>query len=353
MIILDSSVLRECGLESSSVELLRTIRTVLGHGMSMPWMVMEELAAYQARKYQGKHTAASQALEALRRATPWQTALALDPIHLDRVREHWREQWSTVADVITPSDTVMREALFREANILGPCRADRSEKGGAGDAATWLTAVDYTRQHEDEVVYFVSSNTQDFGDGTLESYPYPMAADLEGIGDRFIHLTSLDDVLRRFARSIEADHGVAQEVIRTPEASTIVLGAAQEIMGAQGRFAGFERLSLRTEWGETRGRVRLLGGPTVVLDTVRDVVAYQVGFHEWYSVTARWLLRADVFDTGLGIISGASTWETRLLFHASPVGVAPKITLLRSWDPQPASVKDFERLSGNPAPPRV
>ncbi|WP_178798510.1 hypothetical protein [Streptomyces sp. MNU77] len=45
MIILDTCILRGCGLDSSSAEVLRAIRTAGVERVSVPWMVMEELSA--------------------------------------------------------------------------------------------------------------------------------------------------------------------------------------------------------------------------------------------------------------------------------------------------------------------
>lgn len=352
MIILDTCVLRERGLESSSAELLRTIRAVGAQGVAVPWIAMEEMAAFHALKYQEKHAAAVDAVKALKRATPWQGISAVEPIALDRVRQHWREQWASVVDVISPSDEVMRDALFREANALGPCRSDRSRKTGARDAAIWLTAVEYARQHTEETVYFVSSNTRDFGDGTLDGYPHPMAEDLEGLDDRFVHVTSLDDVLPRFAQPTEADTSVAEEVVRSPQTSADVLGVAKGLMGSSGTYAEFPVLAFGNSWFHTYVRAWLLEGPTIVLDSIRDIKAYRVGAHVWYSVTARWFLCGDAFDAGLRILSAASVWDTRLLFNVEPYGIDPQLNLVRSWDPQPASVEEFEQLPIRPVPPR-
>lgn len=51
MIILDTSILRGLGLKSSTAELLRAIRESGVQRISVPWMVLEELAAQQVLKY--------------------------------------------------------------------------------------------------------------------------------------------------------------------------------------------------------------------------------------------------------------------------------------------------------------
>jgi hypothetical protein len=68
------------------------------------------------------------------------------------------------------SEAALGEAEFRESNVLPPCKAivinDRGEqvKTGCRDAAIWLTAVEYAREHPEKTVYFVSRDTKDFGD---------------------------------------------------------------------------------------------------------------------------------------------------------------------------------------------
>jgi hypothetical protein len=90
-------------------------------------------------------------------------------------------------------------------------------KTGGRDAAIWFTAVEYARAHPEEKVYFVSRNTKDFGDGT--AYPYPVKGDLDGIADRFVHLTSLDQVVKEFAKPIDVDEDRCARSSRVRRAS--------------------------------------------------------------------------------------------------------------------------------------
>ncbi|MFF0734107.1 PIN domain-containing protein [Streptomyces chartreusis] len=165
MIILDTSILRSFSPESSSADLLRTIRAVGAEQVAVPWMVVEELAAQQAIKHREKHEAAAQALESLRQATPWPLGMELPPRDLKAVRGHWRAKWGAVVDTIPTSEEALREAAFREANCLPPCKTSKGEKTGSRDAAIWLSAVEYAHQFPDVTVYFVSANTRDFGAG--------------------------------------------------------------------------------------------------------------------------------------------------------------------------------------------
>lgn len=101
----------------------------------------------------------------------------------------------------------MAQALFREANALPPCKQTGSpnnkKKSGARDAAIWLTAVAYAHDHPNETVFFVSDNTKDFGEGS--SHAFPMKEDIAGLGEGFVHLTSLGQLLDRFAQPAKVD----------------------------------------------------------------------------------------------------------------------------------------------------
>ncbi|MFB6680188.1 hypothetical protein ACFCWG_48970 [Streptomyces sp. NPDC056390] len=70
MIILDTNTLWGLSPEDSSADLLRAIRAAVGEKVAVPWVVMEELAAQQAIKYQEQHQRAAAAVEALREVTP-------------------------------------------------------------------------------------------------------------------------------------------------------------------------------------------------------------------------------------------------------------------------------------------
>ncbi|WP_329149404.1 PIN domain-containing protein [Streptomyces niveus] len=124
------------------------------------------------------------------------------------MRKHWRKKFGELVEVLPTSEVVMAQALFREANALPPCKQTGSpnnkKKSGARDAAIWLTAVAYAHDHPNETVFFfVSDNTKDFGDGS--SHAFPMKEDIAGLGERFVHLTSLGQLLDRFAQPAKVD----------------------------------------------------------------------------------------------------------------------------------------------------
>ncbi|MGH4036016.1 hypothetical protein ACQB60_44775 [Actinomycetota bacterium Odt1-20B] len=52
-------------------------------------------------------------------------------------------------------------------------------------------------------MYFVSGNTRDFGDAATR--PQLLDDDLTGLTDRFVHLTSIDEVAQQFALPVHPD----------------------------------------------------------------------------------------------------------------------------------------------------
>ncbi|WP_251049623.1 MULTISPECIES: PIN domain-containing protein [unclassified Streptomyces] len=183
LIILDTCILGSCGLGSSTADLLRMMRELEVERIAVPWAVMEEVTAQQVVKYRQQRGAAEKAHKALAEVAGWEVPPQLEAFDPEAVRKHWREEYGSIVEVIATSQSTLREALRREANILPPCKSvtagKETVKIGGRDAAIWLSAVEYAREHPDETVYFVSSNTKDFGHGN--AYEYPMDEDLAGL----------------------------------------------------------------------------------------------------------------------------------------------------------------------------
>ncbi|MER5890317.1 PIN domain-containing protein [Streptomyces sp. NPDC001941] len=147
----------------------------------------------------------------------------------ERVRQHWRERYGALVKTLPISDAAHREGYFREANEIAPCKAvggSSKIKTGARDAAIWLTAVAYAHAHPHETIYFVSENIKDFGDGT--SLEPAMAADISGLEDRFVVLTSLADVLSKFARETETVDAELLTLLNDPVATAHVADEAKK-----------------------------------------------------------------------------------------------------------------------------
>ncbi|MEU5497961.1 PIN domain-containing protein [Streptomyces griseofuscus] len=348
MIILDACILRGSGLNSSSTDVLRAIRTAGVEGVAVPWMVMEELSAQQAIKYRKQYEAAAQAIESLGKLTPWGLGYPMPDMDLDRLREHWRKQWSSVVDVIPTSEAALREGAFREANGLAPCRDD-GRKTGARDAAIWLSAVEYAKEHADQTVYFVSDNTRDFGDGT--SYADPMRTDIAELGERFVHLTGLGEVIDRFTESTTVEQDVIQRAVESEAALSAISRLAHTLGGGRKSTAWLQAIGgsafpckvadenqepihvSADGWLHDALRTR----PT----TISDVESYRVGDHVWCTATVRWLVYGTALFGSFPKMA-ACAFEARVLF--APDNDDPRLTVLRHSPFEPATDAEFTEL---------
>ncbi|MFF5090317.1 PIN domain-containing protein [Streptomyces niveus] len=343
MIILDANILKSTSLRSPAADMLRAIRAAKVERVAAPWIVMEEIAAQQVLSYQGKHDAALEAVNTLRRATPWADIVHPKRFDDEHVRKHWRARYSEVTEVIETSASAYQMAMFRETNLLAPCKTVNrgKNKTGARDAAIWLTAVEYARNHPTETVYFVSNNTEDFGDGT--SFPSPMDKDLRGLEDRFFLFTSLDGVLTKFATEVDAKVEDVQALLSTDESHGAVLEAAR---GASRRFRIVSG-SLLYEDG-MNGTLRSARGwepRAVALDKVSDVSAREIDGHKWFTASVRWLFAEDgrqVRRYGRECDKIAYAWQMRVLL--SPTASDSGLTILASQHPSPVTMEDLPNV---------
>ncbi|MFF7928975.1 PIN domain-containing protein [Streptomyces mirabilis] len=317
MIILDSNILKGISLRGPEAELLRALRASGVERVAAPWIVLEELAAQEALRYAEKHAAALDAMNTLRKATPWESVRIPRKADPERVRRHWRSRYAELAETLPTSQSAYQQALFREANLLAPCKTVNSgkHKTGARDAAIWLTAVEYTREHPEETVYFVSNNTADFGDGG--SFKHPLDEDLEDVQDRFILFTSLDGVVTRFATQVAAPEKEVREALAADSSHAVIAPAAmRQHRWVRGSTASVvERSSRRLM---NRHFARWLGAPAVCLSSVTDIRAHEIAGHMWCTATARWLLAGhDVLGSSRDNPLLYCAWETRVLLSTT------------------------------------
>ncbi|MFB6855095.1 PIN domain-containing protein [Streptomyces sp. NPDC056341] len=347
MIILDSSIVRSFNLHSANADLLRAIRLGTGQSVAVPWMALEELVAQQAIKYRDKHERARQAISALDDITPWGAPDLLDSLDLDRIRDHWRAKLGELFSVVETTEGALREAAFREANRLPPCNVVRDVKTGMRDAAIWLSAVEYAREHPDETVYFVSSNTNDFGSGA--PYPSPMDKDVRGLEGRFKHLTSMDEVAAEFAQPVETDIAWVTEALEK-HSSGVISGSSEE--GAFLLRAGQVRCTVPAK---TPGEYMAV--PVYHFETLRvrfagldSAKAYQINETLWVTASARWHLGgAGIIYAPDGFrVRGGCSWTVGVLFKGDESQWA--MSVLRAEAPVPLPVDDLERLDLATAP---
>ncbi|MFF6903727.1 PIN domain-containing protein [Streptomyces hydrogenans] len=331
MIILDANVLRGTNLRGLEADLLRTIRVAELESVGAPWIAVEEIAAQRAAEYEEKHKAASKAVRDLAISTPWNPPQP--PAHYDaeHVRTHWRNRYAEIADVLETSQAAYGEAMFRETNLLAPCKPSGDNKIGARDAAIWLTAVEYAREHPDETVYFVSENHRDFGKG--DSFKPPMDQDLADLGERFVLYTSLNDVLKKFATPVDAPEDKVRELLAASSAHTTV--GEEAVKYVQDRLG----LIKATVSSGTRRRTRPLNRawrptPTVTLASVSEITAHEIHDHQWCTAVVRWLVHGYLMG---GRVMSCS-WNTRVV--VSPTAPEKGLTVLAGWAMEPVTAEE-------------
>ncbi|MFE5595214.1 PIN domain-containing protein [Streptomyces sp. NPDC056549] len=351
MIILDANILKGTSLRGPAADVLRAIRATGGERVAAPWIAVEEVAAQQALAYERKHEAAVGAVNELRKATPWEHVPHPKRWGAERVRDHWRQRYGDIAEVIETSAEAYQQAMFRETNLIAPCKTVNSGKNktGARDAAIWLTAVEYARDNPEETVYFVSDNTEDFGDGT--SFPKEMARDIWGVEDRFFLFTSLDGVLTKFATELEASAEDVKALLDTEEAQATVLRAARNATKRYRRFDGLQITLAADALSTTDRLVPGMSSPwrptEAVLDEVLEVSGREVGGHHWFTAWVRWVLSENKPRMAFPNDRLAYAWETRVLL--SPTA-DHALTVLDFRRPGPIGRDEIHKL---PDVPRV
>ncbi|MDG9687829.1 PIN domain-containing protein [Streptomyces sp. DH18] len=323
MIILDTCVIRSMKHDGSDAHLLRAIRDVNAERVGVPWMVMEERAAQLAIKYRETYGKAAQALEQLRAISPGSVPDLAEPDE-EAVREQFRDQLRGLAEILPTSEAALREGVVRESNSLAPAGMKKGEKVGARDVAIWLSAVEYVKTHPYETVYFVSSNTRDFTAGD-SSYPSPMDADIDGLGDRFVHLPQLADLLKIVAPPFIVNPDRVRKLLPSfiPHFhKALMLRWGSPVLAM---FSPFPALSQAA--GAVKEAKGWFGSPqTTQLQAlqVTDIQGYRLGDQEWCIASIQWQVMGwTQFSDGMSM--GCCTWTTRILLPLVEDGPSPRI----------------------------
>ncbi|GIJ29818.1 hypothetical protein Vqi01_49800 [Micromonospora qiuiae] len=350
MIILDTNILWGMKPDSSTADLLRALKAA-GIRVAVPWVVLEELVSHRALPYAEAHAKATSALNELKGHVPWGGVPSLREVDTDRHRRHWRDMYRQMVEVIEPSVEVLRTALFRESNVLAPCKrgGQKGGKTGSRDAAIWLTAIEYARDHEDETVYFVSENTKDFGDGT--EYLEPMESDLASIEDRFCHLIALDAVVERFAKPAEVDPEFLPALLSDKDSIELLTDALSEHLPtfAHKNDSGWMNAGLAcTRLGDGENAGEILAGsewlfsPSLTFDGVSDVTAHSIGGQDWYMATVRLIASGVMVLPGPNLIPAANALEARVLVTQDETGARPSV--LRCKPPRALTAEEASRV---------
>ncbi|WP_328723517.1 PIN domain-containing protein [Streptomyces sp. NBC_00247] len=330
MIILDTCVIYGMSLTGAEAALLRALRETGTERVAVPWMVREERVAQLALKYEAAHEKALTALKQLKRETPGAVP-DLGAPDLEAVRAHWRDKLAELVEVLPTSEAALRGGMYREANILPPAnsmphptRQRRVLKLGARDASIWLSAVEYARDHPEETVYFVSSNTSDFTDGSGK-YPAPMDKDVEGLGERFVHLKRLDEVLKLVAPSVEVTSEQVESQLPAYADHFRDAALAQWGMPTSPATARFPaRAATSGAVGEASCWLGARDTVKVKAVEVSEVRGYRLSDDEWCTATVLWQVTGAAFFAD-AVTTVACTWRTRILLPLVEDGPAPRI----------------------------
>lgn len=339
MIILDTCVIREMRLDGIDAHLLRAIRETETERVGAPWMVLEERAAQLAIEHTVAHEKALSAYKQLERATPWPLP-ALPASDPELVREHWRSKLGELVEQLDTSENALRQGMYREANTIPPAGKKKDIKTGARDVAIWLSAVEYARAHPQENVYFVSGNTKDFTNGT-GPYPAPMDKDLEGLKDRFVHLTELAQLLGRLAPPVEVTTEQVEKLL--PAFTDQIRDAVMERWGNTlslplGHFSVLQRMTGQVT--RARGWFAVSGTPHVKAVKVTDAQGYQLGGREWCTATVDWqIIGVAYFGDAVG--SACGVWKTHVMMPLDEDGMELRI-LSAGLLEAPADSQDVE-----------
>lgn len=370
MIIFDTSVLFGLGPDDPKLDLLRALRQSGQQQVAIPWMVQEELAAHRVLRHAKAHAEAVTATRALNRTAPWAHEPEPGPFDRDAASAYWRKQYGRLFDIIETSGDVARLALQREANRQKPAKGpEAGDKGGARDAAIWLSVVDYLKANPDETAYFVTGNTRDFGNGT--EFPAPMDADIKGLESRLKLLTSFDDAVSEFTTPLEIDEhtrDVLVGLLTCDDALTLLQSSVRELLAAQpGPWEGntvqaYLPLPAADAYRPVRWGTWTCE-PRAVLRRVQDIAGHKIGEESWYTATADWILvgqssapvSSPVHTPPALMLAPAPTWiacqwQTRLLFTSKP---GERLTILQYSDPEsldPAERDEWEPLVRKVAP---
>ncbi|AKL68116.1 PIN domain-containing protein [Streptomyces sp. Mg1] len=363
MIVFDSNALFGLSPDAPKFDLLRALKRSGRHKVAIPWMVLEELVAQKVIRQDEAHQEAVSAIRALNRVTPWRQEAVPRAFDAEEARRYWRKKYGELFEIIETSGDVARQALSREAHCEKPAKgSDAKAKGGARDAAIWLSVIDYMTKNPGETIHFVSANTRDFGDGG--SFQPPMGQDLKGLEDRLVLLTSFDAVVSEFTTPLEVDEKHIEDVLvgllTREETLSPLESAVKDLLTARtGSWMGTEVNAFLAGFGATNGYAPVrwnawLSTPKAFLRSVREVSGHRIGEEEWYTATVDWILVGYATRPATASLSIPTAAEntgriacqlrTRLLFSSKP-GESP--TVLQFWPPaalDPEEMAEWEPL---------
>ncbi|MFH9094502.1 PIN domain-containing protein [Streptomyces albidoflavus] len=343
---MDTNILRRMQFDGPMADIIRVLQTAGTQRVAVPWVVQEEYAAQKAITYREAHQKAQDAMGTLKGLTPWWSADPSLQFDEDRLRNHWRRSLRKLVDILPASEAALREGVFREANAIAPCKQNKNGKTDFRDAVIWATVMEYARKNVDETVYFVSEDKSAFGDGT--SYRGPMKAEVDSLGDRFVHLTALEQVLDRFTSAVapDVDEVTVTEQLRSRESTSYIrMLIKKRAMTGGDRDELIPAAALDHSSDHVAGPY-WDGTPQVLLSSVHQVRAVGIDDHAWSLARVRWIavgnMRALFTARRYGRVPAATTWETHVLL--GPPHEKQKLVVLDAEPPRPSSKTEIDAL---------
>jgi hypothetical protein len=333
LIIFDTNAVNLLPPNGIRADIIRKLRQSGHHRVAVPWMVMEELVAHQAKLYPVRHQSVVNALEKLRDVLPWALESGLEPLDLGRFQDHWRGVYGEIFEVIDTSGEVARKALAREAMALPPAKRADDHSEGARDVAIWFSILEFLRENPDEHVCLVTDNPKDFGDGI--TYRYPMDEDVRGLESRLTRLRDFNEVVSQFTKEVSVQDAVTVvgELLRSLSVRGLVPQTAVEVLSSPSGFVGLGAADAEVCWRQW------LTSPEVELLSVDDVTGHEIEGDVWYTAKAKWLLYGGAIDgSEAGVGNVACVWEMKVLFSANGENEVP--TLLTPEEPSMPDTDD-------------
>lgn len=199
-IILDTTNIVQAGFDlgSLSLALLREFARHRDQQLILPDIVVEELRNKRLDSVRSDLQSLTTALGRVRRFHDL-AEISLPDEH--QVVKDWIEWLGKIFQIEQVTGNEARAALYRDAQGVAPAE----HKGGARDAAIW-EVVKRVHLSSQEVTYFVSHNSRDFGDPKEATRLHPdLLTELDGEADRLTYLRTIDDVLAEFGQRVERE----------------------------------------------------------------------------------------------------------------------------------------------------
>ncbi|MFJ9565956.1 PIN domain-containing protein [Streptomyces fuscichromogenes] len=306
MIILDTCVLTEQQHSSPIWELLYALRESGTQRVALPEMVLVELLAQRQRRYEETLEKAGNAYNALWKLQFSDSDGSEHWPAVETVQHHvrlWDALYRRTFEVLPLTLEAAREGLWREAQRRRPAKA--SGKEGSRDSAIWATVLQEAKRDPDKTIYFVTSNSKDFGpDQALHP---ELATEVTAAGVAVEYLTDLKKVLAQFAerRAVPHDDPRLQAHITAPTTA----GWLHQFVVAEvtsGPFEGcvvdFDDEAPFLEWGDFE---QWLSSPTVEILNWSDEAEYVAADVSRLAATVRVL--------AVGVARRLDSWQSEAL----------------------------------------